>query len=111
MSFVLGHVQEHSAAVIQTQYSEDVAWIAGTLLNQNIKRLCVLARGMKHGNCKQPAQDSVTGKLSQTAAQGTTSLRGTRRRAYRRTTARKSRRAVRKMGVACQPSFGTGSSA
>ena len=45
---------EHSAAVIQTQYSEDVAWIAGTLLNQHIKRLCVLVRGMKHGNCKQP---------------------------------------------------------
>ena len=46
---------EHRAAVIDVQFSAIVAWIAQTMLNQPVRRVNVLMRGMRHDEREQPA--------------------------------------------------------
>ena len=46
---------EHRAAVIDVQFSAIVAWIARTVLNQPVRRVNVLMRGMRHDEREQPA--------------------------------------------------------
>jgi hypothetical protein len=46
---------EHRAAVIGVQFSAIVTWIAQTVLNQPVRRVNVLMRGMRHDEREQPA--------------------------------------------------------
>ena len=46
---------QHRAAVIDVQFSATVAWIAQTVLNQPVRRVNVLMRGMRHDEREQPA--------------------------------------------------------
>lgn len=46
---------EHCAAVIDVRYAAEVAWIAQTVLNRPVRRVRVLVRGLRHGDCEQPA--------------------------------------------------------
>jgi hypothetical protein len=45
---------EHCAAIIDTRYAAKVAWIAQSVFDQPIRRVCVLARGMSHNAREQP---------------------------------------------------------
>ena len=56
---------EHCAAVIDVQYSAEVAWIAQTVFNKPIRRVSVLVRGMSHDTSEQPDYITVrTGSQS-----------------------------------------------
>jgi hypothetical protein len=46
---------EHRAAVIDVQFSAILVWIAQTVLNQPVRRVNVLMRGMRHDEREQPA--------------------------------------------------------
>lgn len=46
---------EHRAAVIEVQFSAIVAWIARAVLNQPVRRVNILMRGMSHDEREQPA--------------------------------------------------------
>jgi len=46
---------EHRAAVIDVQFSAILVWIAQTVLNQPVRRVNVLMRGMRYEEREQPA--------------------------------------------------------
>jgi len=45
---------EHCAAVIDIQYSAELAWVAQTVFNRPVRRVNVLGRGLSHNACEQP---------------------------------------------------------